>query len=319
MTRPLRIEYPGAWYHVMNRGSTRQAVFKTDAQRHYFLSLLADTHNRFQAEWHVYCLMDNHYHLLVRTVDGNLQRIMRHVNGLYTQYFNRSERRDGPLFRGRYKAVLVDAESHWLELSRYIHRNPLEARICRHLDEYPWSSYLAYVGKVSRPEWLTTGYVLDAIGKRNRQARYAAFVDQDTDEALTTYYEKSKLAPILGDEAFRAKVMSQVQAHPEVPESRAATHVGLKEVMSAVADYYGVAPSTLQVSKRGRGVTNPARSMAMYLCQEVGGLRLSEIAAAFNLRGASGAGSTIRHVRRQLEVKKRLVRDLNCILQDLTP
>ena len=158
MARPLRIEYPGAWYHVMNRGAGRKLIFKTDAQRSYFLALLADAHARFHAEIHAYCLMGNHYHLLVRTPEGNLQRIMRHINGVYTQYFNRVEKKDGALFRGRYKAILVDAEAYWLELSRYIHRNPLEAHIPRRLDDYRWSSYPAYVGKVKPPAWLDTGY-----------------------------------------------------------------------------------------------------------------------------------------------------------------
>ena len=121
MARPLRIGYPGAWYHVMNRGAGRRYIFKNNTHRHYFLSLLEDTQDRFHAEWHAYCLMGNHYHLLLRTPDANLQRIMRHLNGLYTQFFNRSERKDGPLFRGRYKAFLVDTQSYWLPLSRYIH------------------------------------------------------------------------------------------------------------------------------------------------------------------------------------------------------
>jgi len=93
MARPLRIEYDGAWYHVINRGAARHPVFTTHAHRHYFLSLLADTYDRFNAEWHAYCLMDNHYHVLVRTPEANLPRIMRHINGLYTQYYNPTEGR----------------------------------------------------------------------------------------------------------------------------------------------------------------------------------------------------------------------------------
>lgn len=99
MARPLRLDYPGAWHHVINRGTARQAIFSTDEQRAYFLSLLAATHERFNAEWHAYCLMSNHYHLLLRTPEANLQRIMRHVGGLYTQFYNRTEGRDGPLMR----------------------------------------------------------------------------------------------------------------------------------------------------------------------------------------------------------------------------
>ncbi|MEC4670299.1 MAG: transposase [Nitrospirota bacterium] len=128
MARPLRIEYPGAWYHVMNRRGRRRFIFNTDDQRHYFLALLGEVYTRYQAEMHAYCLMDNHYHLLIRTPEANLQRVMRYVNGLYTQYLilksHRGQRRG--LFRGRYKAILVDADTRWLKL---FHRNPLDAQI----------------------------------------------------------------------------------------------------------------------------------------------------------------------------------------------
>ena len=152
MSRPLRIEFNSAWYHVMNRGASHGSIFRTDDQRNYFLELLAHTGERFNADWHAYCLMDNHYHLMLHTPEGNLQRIMRHVNGVYTQYYNRSEGKDGALFRGRYKAILIDAQSYWLQLSRYIHRNPLEAGIVDNLDEYRWSSYAAYTKNKSKPE-----------------------------------------------------------------------------------------------------------------------------------------------------------------------
>ncbi len=111
----------------MNRGGRRRFIFNTDDQRTYFLSLLGEVHSRYRAEIHAHCLMGNYYHLLLRTPKANLQRIMRHVNGLYTQYFNRTAGKDGALFRGRYQAILVDADSHWLALSRYIHRNPLRS------------------------------------------------------------------------------------------------------------------------------------------------------------------------------------------------
>jgi putative transposase len=122
MSRPLRIEFKNAWYHVMNRGASRGCIFKTDDHRNYFLELLADT--------------SEHYHLMLHTPEGNLQRIMRHLNGVYTQYYNRSEGTDSALFRGRYKAILVDAQTYWLHLSRYVDQNPLEAGIVSDLGEY---------------------------------------------------------------------------------------------------------------------------------------------------------------------------------------
>jgi len=130
----------------MNRGAGRRVIFKSDDHRRYFLNLLDVVSERFQSECHAYCLMDNHYHLMLRTPKGNLQRIMRHINGVYTQYYNREVGTDGPLFRGRYKAVLVNAHAYWSHLSRYIHRNPLDAGIVEDLENYPWSSFPAFTG-----------------------------------------------------------------------------------------------------------------------------------------------------------------------------
>lgn len=320
MARPLRIEYPGAWYHVMNRGAGRKPIFKTAAQRSYFLALLADVHERFHAEIHAYCLMGNHYHLLVRTPEGNLQRIMRHINGVYTQYFNRTEKRDGALFRGRYKAILVDAEAYWLELSRYIHRNPLEAHITRRLDDYRWSSYPAYVEEVKPPAWLETGYVLGALGQRNQKARYKAFVSGDTNAALKAFYDRSKVGPILGDEPFKQRALREAVEHPDVPAVRAARQrPTATDIVQTVARYYGVKPKTLYQSARGRGVKTPARSLAMYLCQARADMTLARIAEHFGLSRYDSAGATIRNVRHQLRDKTGLQRDLNRMLQDLTP
>ena len=126
MSRPLRIEYEDAFYHVMNRGRGRENTFLSDGDFKYFLYCIEQASLRFNIEVHSYCLMTNHYHLLIKTPDANLGRAMKHINGLYTQYFNRAHNTDGALFRGRYKAVLVDADNYLLHVSRYIHRNPIE-------------------------------------------------------------------------------------------------------------------------------------------------------------------------------------------------
>jgi putative transposase len=129
MVRPLRIEYPGAWYHVMNRGASRQKIFHNFNDFQLFLDLLSETSVRYQIQIHTYCLMSNHYHLLIHTPYANLGKAMRHLDGLYTVRHNRSFGKDGPLFRGRYKAILIEADNYLLHLSRYIHLNPVEAKI----------------------------------------------------------------------------------------------------------------------------------------------------------------------------------------------
>ena len=128
MTRPLRIEYEDAYYHVMNRGRGRQWVFPAADYYEDYLQCLSEANKRFGIEIHAYCLIGNHYHLLIKTPRGNLGRAMRHIDGVYTQRHNRRKRTDGPLFRGRYKAIVVDVSSYLLQVSRYIHRNPIDSQ-----------------------------------------------------------------------------------------------------------------------------------------------------------------------------------------------
>ena len=304
----------------MNRGGGRRFIFHTDDQRHYFLALLGEVYTRYRAEIHAYCLMGNHYHLLIRTPEANLQRVMRHVNGLYTQYFNRTEGKDGSLFRGRYKAILVDAHTHSLRLSRYIHRNPLEARITRRLRDYVWSSYQAYVGLTKPTGWLHTNYILNAMGRRNAQVRYKAYVQGDSDDALEEFYKGPKIAPILGDERFKARVLAGIPQHSDIPELRQAQpRPSLKTITTVLARYYGVPKTQIFTSTRGKGVKTPARSLSMYVCQDIGGMTLATIADEFGLSSYASAGATIRNIRRRLADDKGLRKDLRHILQDLTP
>ena len=146
MARPLRIAFPGAFYHVTARGNERKAVFKSIRDRQKFLEYLETATERYNAVIHAYCLMDNRYHLLLETPSGNLPQIMQHINGAYTTYFNVKRARAGHLFQGRYKAILVEMDEYAKELSRYMHLNPVRAKLAETPDKYEWSSYNFYTG-----------------------------------------------------------------------------------------------------------------------------------------------------------------------------
>lgn len=178
MPRPFRIEYDHAFYHVMNRGRGGKTLFHGKAYYEAFLQSLAEAWERFQAVIHAYCLMGNHYHLLIETPEANLSRIMRHIDGVFTQRHNRLIRTDGPQFRGRYKAILVDADAYLLSLSRYIHRNPIDVRrpLVRALAAYRWSSYPAYINQAPCPAWLCRDLTYATLGQRQRYAEYRNFV-----------------------------------------------------------------------------------------------------------------------------------------------
>ncbi len=173
MARPLRIEYPGAVYHITSRGNAKAAIFDDDSDRHLFLNLLAKVISRFNWLCHAYCLMTNHYHLLIETPEGNLSAGMRQLNGVYTQTFNRKHGRVGHLFQGRFKAILVDKDSYLLELCRYIVLNPVRSGTVRSPELYPWSSYAATVGDAPRPGFLHTDWTLANFSQSRHQARIA--------------------------------------------------------------------------------------------------------------------------------------------------
>ena len=180
MARPLRIEFPGALYHVTSRGDRREAIFEDDKDRLIFLHTLAEVVERFNWLCHAYCLMTNHYHLLVETPDGNLSKGMRHLNGVYTQATNRRHTRTGHLFQGRFKGIIVDKDSYLLELTRYIALNPVSAGMVRQPGKWQWSSYRAMIGETPAPAWLATDGILVHFAKRRATAQrhYIEFVKQ---------------------------------------------------------------------------------------------------------------------------------------------
>ena len=209
MARPLRIEFSGAVYHLTARGDRREPIFEDDGDRYTFLSVLGQALERFDAQCLAYCLMGNHYHLVVHTRQANLSQLMRHLNGVYTQAFNRRHRKVGHLLQGRFKAILVDRDAYLLEVCRYVELNPVAARLVRRPQNWAWSSYRAHVGADSAPAWLDTeglhGYVLGrppatAADRRRAARRYADLVAARAPAGL---WERGLRQQIfLGDEDF---------------------------------------------------------------------------------------------------------------------
>ena len=209
MARPLRIEFPGAVYHVTSRGDRREAIFADDTDRAALLAVLGRTMVRFDAQVLAYCLMGNHYHLVLYTRQANLSLVMRQINGVYTQGFNRRHNKVGHVFQGRFKAILVDREAYLLELCRYVELNPVRAGMVVQPGQWPWSSYLAHTGQRPVPPWLdSTGLHRFILGRelstvsdhRAAALRYAEWVAAAADMRL--WDEGLRHQIYLGDDAF---------------------------------------------------------------------------------------------------------------------
>ena len=222
MTRPLRIEFPGAVYHVTSRGDHREAIYADDTDRVQFLNVLALGLERFHAEVLAYCLMGNHYHLVLRTRQATLSLLMRHLNGVYTQTFNRRHGLSGHLFQGRFKAILVDTDAYLLQLCQYVELNPVRAGMVEQPGEWPWSSYRAHTGAAEAPAWLDRAGVAAFVLQREPQGsadwrraarRYAELVQRDDGNLSRSdssfWAERLRQQIYLGSAEFVERMQSQ--------------------------------------------------------------------------------------------------------------
>ena len=304
MSRPLRIEYPDAWYHVMSRARRGQEVFPAREDYYSFIDLLKVTAEIFNMRIAAYCLMSTHYHLLIQTPDANLSRCMRHINGVYTQRYNKRNGCDGTLFRGRYKSILVDADSYLLEVVRYIHRNPLRAGIIDKLNDYPWSSHKGYMSKAVKWEWLHKNYILDMFSKDKKLQiiAYKRFISSDETGEIIEHYSKINMPSILGSEKFIKWVKDRFPKKvkdKEIPESKDLCPE-VSDIKRAVCNYYKIEHTDLLKSRRG-GVENEARDFAIYMLRVIRGERLITIGQKFNLNNYSSVSTAIEKIRRKLK------------------
>ncbi len=218
MARPIRLEFAGAIYHVTSRGNRREDIYDSDADRERFITILGDVGQRFNWVCHAYCLMSNHYHLLIETPDANLSKGMRQLNGVYTQAFNRASGRVGHVFQGRYKAIMVEKQSYLMELARYIVLNPVRANMVRSADQWRWSSYRATAGQVFNPCWLNTDWLLASFSKHKHQAIkfYKAFVSQGQGQPSPWLQLRNQV--YLGGDHFIAQMNTLIDGDKELSE-----------------------------------------------------------------------------------------------------
>jgi REP element-mobilizing transposase RayT len=296
MARPLRLEYEGAVYHVTSRGNAREKIFLVDPDRELFLEVLADTVARFGWVCYAYCLMTNHYHLLIETPEPNLSRGMRHLNGVYTQAFNRRHLRVGHVLQGRFKSIVVEKESHLLELARYVVLNPVRAKIVRSARDWPWSSYRATAGLGVAPPFLEVDWILQQFDRSRARAdtAYRGFVKAGRDVEV---WDELRGGILLGSDDFVDKLkplLSDYQALKEVPRRERLT------ARPSLAKLFAKASDKTTRNERIR----EALRLHGYTLQEVGdavGLhystvsriakRVAEVRGAYLVRGLDGKAS----------------------------
>jgi len=210
MTRPLRLELAGGLYHVTSRGDRRECIYDNDKDRIEWLEILKNVCNRYNWQCHAYCLMDNHYHIVIETVEANLSKGMRQLNGVYTQYYNREHGRAGHVFQGRYKGILVERDEYLLELARYVVLNPVRAKMVKDIIDWKWSSYSATIGNIAAEYWLETDWILGQFSNQRKQAikRYINFVQDGI--GLPSIWGHLQNQIFLGSESFINENQKQI-------------------------------------------------------------------------------------------------------------
>jgi len=304
MSRALRIKYEDAWYHIMNRGAGKKNIFHSKKYYNLFLKLLNEIHDRYQIKIHAYCLMPNHYHLLINTPLSNISKAMKYLNGVYTQHHNKLQKTDGPLFRGRFKSILIDANEYLLTLSRYIHLNPVTANIVKFPEQYKWSSYAIYLQSKPKPSWLTTKITLAEFGSKLQIQKYQAFINagllkNKSDDTLN----KTNLASILGTDEFIKTVikkhlgkgtkLTQPIKTPLLPTPKITT------IMQIVTNYYNIKISELQTKSQGKNKNKP-RAVAIYLSCLLSNQTLQHIADKFTNTSYHGVSKTWCRIKQEL-------------------
>ncbi|UCH01225.1 MAG: transposase [Deltaproteobacteria bacterium] len=306
MARPLRIQYPGAFYHITSRGNELKDVFKSQKDREKFLSYFETATHRYGALIHVYCLMNNHYHILMETPEGNLSQIMHHINASYTTYFNVKRKRAGHLFQGRYKAILVDADEYAKELSRYIHLNPVRAGIVDDPGKYSWSSCRYYIGQEKASEWLSRDFILAYFGKTVSVAkkRYREFVSS----LIGKEYE-SPLKGVVG-----ATILGSLDFVKDITEK----HLKTKKVdrdLPAIR-MLSKRPSLERIEKEVEAVIDEdevlLRQVSLYFYHKYSGKTLKEIGTHFGI-GESAVSQASRRLVLKMPNEAKLRKKIRMI------
>ena len=293
MARPLRLEFAGALYHLTARGNARGDIFADDEDRRRFLELLGKEVAQQGWQMYAYCLMGNHYHLLIETPEANLAAGMRRFNGVYTQAFNRRHGRVGHVFQGRYKSIVVDKDSYGLELCRYIVLNPVRARMVKRPEQWMWSSYRATAGGAAAPDWLDVDWILDQLGSRGRVGAYERFVRQGMGEESPWAHLKGQIW--LGDEVFLQRMERLAQGKPVANVPRAhtrPTRLSAHAVTQAVLSAYRIADEKTLRSRNDQA----AFQAWLYLLRRAANLPLREVA-----RQGTVSPSRVSKIQRAIE------------------
>lgn len=321
MSRPLRIEFEGALYHITARGNEKKSIFLDDWDRKKFKEIIQKVLKQSGAIVHCYVLMFNHYHLLLETPRGNLSEVMHELNTTYTVYFNRRHNRVGHLFQGRFKAILVEKESYLLELSRYIHLNPVRAGLVKYSEDYKWSSYPVYLEIVEKEGWVERNWILNQFNSTNRKSVeiYKKFVEVGATFQLESPLKDVYAQVILGKEEFIEKIKvfvndsnnnSRDKNIPSLKIINNLREINLDDITEVMNKFYKIDIKEVVMKKTH---PNIYRQIAIYLIRRHSDEKTRKIGEYFGGIGESAVGIAFKRIRCKREKDKNFDEEIRNI------
>ncbi|MGH7884423.1 MAG: helix-turn-helix domain-containing protein [Thermodesulfobacteriota bacterium] len=315
MTRPLRLAFEDACYHITSRGNRKDNIFIDNADKEMFIRKLNETLNKFSIVCYAYCLMHNHYHLFIKTPKGNISSAMHNLNTSYTNWFKARHQIVGVVFQGRYKSLLVDEDSYALQLSTYIHLNPVRAGMVEKPEEYIWSSYLDYMGKRRTLENMDTDLVLSSFGNDNKKAinKYKSFLKEnmDIDNPMNNTYK----SVAVGSEKYLKRIeemISGIGKNREIKETKNLQKISPEKIIKIISNKFGLNEKEVISKKRG----NIYRQLAIYIVKISTDLSLKEIGETFNM-DYSDVSQTCRRLEDKIGKDRKLSRLKESIVNEI--
>ena len=323
MARPLRIEFPGAHYHIFSRGTRKENIYHEDKDRIVFLEKLEETSEKYSLLIHSCVLMNNHYHLHLETPQGNISKAMHYLNTSYTNWFKAKYKIVGSVFQGRYKSILVDKETYAISLNAYIHLNPVRSNIVIRASDYRWSSYKAYLGLVNKPIWLTTNLILNEFtGNKENYQRFVENWKIRTDSGRTENMNGTH--SILGTEEFEARIKNQIKSKfinpgiTEQPDLRYLINLEAEEIISTIQEGFKISRDSIIRASNN----NIHKKILLYSLKRFSNMSLEEIGVMMNMRYSTiteNVRRLLKSARESTEIKAALEKCENMIKEKMYP
>jgi putative transposase len=315
MARPWRIEFGGSYYHVISRGNEGRNIFYDDKDRRVFLDILAEVSDRFEIDVYAFVLMSNHYHFLLQTKNANLSRAMQWLGVTYSRRFNNRHSRSGHLFQGRFKSIVVENDAYVVELSCYIHRNPLRAGIVKRLIDFKWSSYPVYAYGRKGPEWLKTDLILSFFSGGEAHQAYRDKVQNYAKEERSLW-EHFRHGIIVGTQKFedgiKAEYVSE-RPHREIPQQRGLVgRVNFDLFLEQAAGLFSCDVARLRTTPRLYGTDKELRDILVFFLWEKGAYTNAEIGEAFGV-GYTAVSHIVKKVKSKLKADREYKKDYELI------